>query len=197
MTLDRVIRSWIVKAEGDFAVAEHELSLPPEKMVREAVCFHCQQMAEKYLKAFLASRGAGIEKTHSLSRILSECTNFDPDLTEVELGKLDGYALRVPVQDGSVVDLTAELAQEVTVEEVNQAVKSAAEGPLKGILVYCDEPIVSSDVIGNPASSVFDSLCTMVTPKPSGNIVKIVSWYDNEWGFSQRVVDLMGKIAKV
>jgi len=71
-----------------------------------------------------------------------------------------------------------------------------ADGPLKGILQYCDEPIVSSDVIGNPHSSIFDSLCTMVNPKPSGNMVKIVSWYDNEWGFSQRVVDLMGKIAK-
>ena len=111
-------------------------------------------------------------------------------------GKLDGYALRVPVQDGSVVDLTAELAQDVTIEQVNQAIKTAAEGPLKGILAYCDEPIVSSDIIGNPASSIFDSLCTMVNPKPSGNIIKIVSWYDNEWGFSQRVVDLMGKIAK-
>ena len=116
-----------------------------------------------------------------------------PDLN----GKLDGYALRVPVQDGSVVDLTAELAKDVTVEQINQAVKAAAEGQLKGILEYCDEPIVSSDVIGNPASSIFDSLCTIVTPKPSGNMVKIVSWYDNEWGFSQRVVDLMGKIAKV
>ena len=116
-----------------------------------------------------------------------------PDLN----GKLDGYALRVPVQDGSVVDLTAELAKDVTVEQINQAVKAAAEGQLKGILEYCDEPIVSSDVIGNPASSIFDSLCTMVNPKPSGNMVKIVSWYDNEWGFSQRVVDLMGRIAKV
>ena len=112
-------------------------------------------------------------------------------------GKMDGYALRVPVQDGSVVDLTAELAQEVTIEQVNQAVKKAAQGQLKGILEYCTEPIVSSDVIGNPASSVFDSLCTMVIPKPKGNMVKVVSWYDNEWGFSHRTVDLMGKIAKV
>ena len=112
-------------------------------------------------------------------------------------GRLDGYALRVPVQDGSVVDLTAELAQEVTVEQVNQAVKKAAQGQLKGILEYCTEPIVSSDVIGNPASSVFDSLCTMVIPKPKGNMIKVVSWYDNEWGFSHRTVDLMGKIAKV
>ena len=110
-------------------------------------------------------------------------------------GKLDGCAMRVPVQDGSVVDLVALLEKEVTAEDINAAIKAAAEGPLKGILEYCDEPIVSSDVIGNPHSSVFDALSTMVCPKPKGNLVKIISWYDNEWGFSQRVVDLMGKIA--
>ena len=110
-------------------------------------------------------------------------------------GKLDGCAMRVPVQDGSVVDLVALLEKEVTVEQVNAAIKEAAEGPLAGILEYCEDPMVSSDVIGNPHSSVFDALSTMVSPKPAGNMVKIVSWYDNEWGFSQRVVDLMAKIA--
>ncbi len=110
-------------------------------------------------------------------------------------GKLDGCAMRVPVQDGSVVDLVALLEKGVTAEDINTTIKAAAEGPLRGILQYCDEPIVSSDVIGNPHSSVFDALSTMVCPKPKGNMVKIVSWYDNEWGFSQRVVDLMGKIA--
>lgn len=105
-------------------------------------------------------------------------------------GKLDGYALRVPVITGSCVDLVADLGKEVTVEEVNAAVKAAADGPLKGILEYCDEPIVSSDIIGNPASSIFDSLCTMV----QGKTVKVVSWYDNEWGYSNRVVDLALKI---
>ena len=110
-------------------------------------------------------------------------------------GKLDGCAMRVPVQDGSVVDLVAILEKEVTTEEINAAIKKAAEGPLKGILEYCQDPIVSSDVIGNPHSSIFDALSTMVCPKPKGNMVKIISWYDNEWGFSQRVVDLMGKIA--
>ena len=108
-------------------------------------------------------------------------------------GKLDGYALRVPVITGSCVDLVADLGKEVTVEEVNAVVKAAAEGPLKGILEYCDEPIVSSDIVGNPASSIFDSLCTMV----QGKTVKVVSWYDNEWGYSNRTVDMMEKLAKL
>ncbi len=106
-------------------------------------------------------------------------------------GKMDGYALRVPVIVGSCVDLVAELRQEVTVEEVNAAVKAASEGVLKGILEYCDEPIVSSDVIGNPHSSIFDSLCTMTM----GKTIKVVSWYDNEWGYSSRTVDIMEKVA--
>jgi glyceraldehyde 3-phosphate dehydrogenase len=106
-------------------------------------------------------------------------------------GKLDGFALRVPVVDGSCVDLVVELKKEASADEVNAAVKAAADGELKGILEYCDEPIVSSDIIGNPASSVFDSLCTMA----KGNMVKVVSWYDNEWGYSTRTVDIMEKLA--
>ncbi|MBW8015386.1 MAG: type I glyceraldehyde-3-phosphate dehydrogenase [Planctomycetes bacterium] len=108
-------------------------------------------------------------------------------------GKLDGYALRVPVITGSCVDLVADLGREVTVEEVNAAIKAAADGPLKGILEYCDEPIVSSDIIGNTSSSIFDSLCTMV----QGKTVKVLSWYDNEWGYSNRTVDIMEKLAKM
>ncbi len=108
-------------------------------------------------------------------------------------GKLDGFALRVPVVDGSCVDLVAELGKEVTADEVNAAIKAAADGALKGILEYCDEPIVSGDIIGNPASSIFDSLCTMAM----GNMVKIVSWYDNEWGYSNRTVDILEKLAKM
>ena len=108
-------------------------------------------------------------------------------------GKLDGYALRVPVVTGSCVDLVADLKKEVTVEEVNAAVKKAAEGELKGILEYCDEPIVSSDIIGNTSSSIFDSICTMV----QGKTVKVVSWYDNEWGYSNRTVDILEKLAKM
>jgi glyceraldehyde 3-phosphate dehydrogenase len=107
-------------------------------------------------------------------------------------GKLDGMAMRVPVPDGSIVDLVVEVSRDVTAEEVNAAMKAAAEGELKGILEYTDEPIVSSDVIGNPASSIFDSGLTKVI---NGNLVKVVSWYDNEWGYSNRVVDLLKAMA--
>ena len=103
-------------------------------------------------------------------------------------GKLDGFALRVPVPDGSVVDLVVTLGRDVTVDEVNAAVKTAAEGPLSGVLQYTEDPIVSSDIVGNPFSSVFDAKLTMVM----GRQVKVVSWYDNEWGFSNRMVDLVG-----
>lgn len=106
-------------------------------------------------------------------------------------GKLDGMAMRVPVPDGSVIDLTVELEKPVDVQTVNAAIKKAANGPLKGILEYTEDPIVSCDIVGNPHSSVFDGLSTMV----SGNLVKVVSWYDNEMGYSNRVVDLALKIA--
>ncbi|NOY57534.1 MAG: type I glyceraldehyde-3-phosphate dehydrogenase [Calditrichaeota bacterium] len=109
-------------------------------------------------------------------------------------GKLDGFAMRVPVPDGSIVDLVAELEQDVTVEDVNSAMKKAAEGPMKGILEYTEDPIVSVDIVGNNHSSIFDSLSTMVM-SGKGNFVKVVSWYDNEWGYSNRVVDLLGKVA--
>src|SRR5665648_30589 len=101
-------------------------------------------------------------------------------------GKFDGISMRVPVPSGSVVDLVADLEKEATVDEINQAMKAAAEGDMKGILEYNVDPIVSVDVIGNPHSSVYDSTLTMAI----GKQVKIVSWYDNEWGFSNRLVDL-------
>jgi len=108
-------------------------------------------------------------------------------------GKLDGMSMRVPTPDGSVVDLVCQLGRDVTRDEINAAMKKAAEGPMKGILEYCEEPIVSVDVIGNPHSSVFDSLQTMVMGG-TGNFVKCISWYDNEWGYSSRVVDLVNLV---
>jgi len=108
-------------------------------------------------------------------------------------GKLDGMAIRVPVPVGSVVDLVVNVKKDVTVDSVNAAMKKWADGPMKGILVYCDEPIVSSDVVKDPASSIFDSLSTMV----KGRVVKVVSWYDNEWGYSNRTVDIMEKLAQM
>ena len=106
-------------------------------------------------------------------------------------GKLDGMAMRVPVADGSVIDLVCEVDQDTTKEAVNAAVKAAAENDLKGVLEYSEDPLVSADIIGNPHSSIFDALSTMVT----GNMIKVVSWYDNEIGYSARVVDLVQKIS--
>ncbi|MCQ2295092.1 MAG: type I glyceraldehyde-3-phosphate dehydrogenase [Bacteroidales bacterium] len=108
------------------------------------------------------------------------------------MGKLDGFAMRVPTPDGSVVDLTAELNCNVTKEEVNAAIKEAAEGPMKGVLQYVTDPIVSIDIIDNTHSSIFDSLLTQVM---DGNMVKVISWYDNEKGYSTRVSDLAAKLA--
>jgi len=108
-------------------------------------------------------------------------------------GKLDGCAIRVPTPDGSLVDLTVELEREVTVEEVNSAMRTAAEGPMKGILEYETDPIVSIDIVGNPASSIFDSQATMLV---GGRMVKVLSWYDNEWGYSARCVDLLRRMAR-
>jgi glyceraldehyde 3-phosphate dehydrogenase len=107
-------------------------------------------------------------------------------------GKLDGMAMRVPVPDGSTVDLVVELNRDVTVDEVNAAVKAAADGPLAGILQYSEDPLVSTDIIGNPHSSIFDAGSTQVL---QGNLVKVLSWYDNEWGYSNRVVDLVDRLA--
>ncbi|HXO12427.1 MAG TPA: type I glyceraldehyde-3-phosphate dehydrogenase, partial [Mycobacterium sp.] len=107
-------------------------------------------------------------------------------------GKLDGYALRVPIPTGSVTDLTAELSKSATAAEINAAMKAAAEGPMKGILKYYDAPIVSSDIVTDPHSSIFDSGLTKVID----NQAKVVSWYDNEWGYSNRLVDLVALVGK-
>jgi len=108
-------------------------------------------------------------------------------------GKMDGMALRVPIPDGSVTDLVCVLKEEVTADQVNQAYRAASESErLHGILEYTEDPIVSSDIVGNPHSCIFDSLSTMAV----GNLVKVIGWYDNEWGFSNRMVDLVGLLAK-
>jgi glyceraldehyde 3-phosphate dehydrogenase len=109
-------------------------------------------------------------------------------------GKLHGYALRVPVPDGSITDLTFLAAKKTSVEEINGIMKAAAEGPMKNIIEYVTDPIVSSDVIGNPASSIFDSNNTIVL---DGDMVKVTMWYDNEWGYSCRSMDLIERIAKL
>ncbi len=110
-----------------------------------------------------------------------------PDLK----GKLDGMAVRVPVSDGSLVDLVAELEKDATREDINNAMKKAADGNLKGILEFCEDPVVSSDIVGNDHSSIFDSLSTQVM---GGNLIKVISWYDNEWAYSLRTVDILKKM---
>jgi glyceraldehyde 3-phosphate dehydrogenase len=112
-------------------------------------------------------------------------------------GKLDGLALRVPVPDGSITDLTVELRQEVTTEQVNQAFREAAAGPLKGILEYTEDPVVSSDIVDDPHSVVFDAKSTLVLPKGKGPMVKVLGWYDNEWGYSCRTADLVALVGKL
>ncbi|MFI2230703.1 type I glyceraldehyde-3-phosphate dehydrogenase [Nocardia testacea] len=111
-----------------------------------------------------------------------------PDLN----GKLDGYSLRVPIPTGSITDLTADLAKKASVDEINAAFKAAAEGPLKGILKYSVDPIVSSDIVTDPHSSIFDAPLTKVIDDQ----VKVYSWYDNEWGYSNRLADLIGLVGK-
>jgi glyceraldehyde 3-phosphate dehydrogenase len=106
-------------------------------------------------------------------------------------GKLHGFAVRAPVPTGSVVDLTAEMVRETSIDEINEAMRAAADGPMAGILEYTEDPIVSSDIVKNAASSIFDSALTAVM---DGTMVKVVSWYDNEWGYSNRIVDLVQRL---
>ncbi len=147
-----------------------------------------QRLADVPHKDFRRSRAATVNIIPTTTGAAKAVGEVLPRLK----GKLDGMAMRVPVPNGSTVDLVAELERPVTVEEVNAAIKRAAEGPLAGILEYSEAPLVSTDIIGNPHSSIFDAGCTLVL---GGNKVKVIAWYDNEWGYSQRVVDLIGRLA--
>jgi len=146
-----------------------------------------QRVADMIHKDLRRARAAAVNIIPTTTGAAKAIGKVIPELD----GKLDGMAIRVPVPVGSVVDLVVNVGKEVTVDQVNAAAKAAAEGPMKGIMVYSDEPIVSSDVVKNPASSIFDSLCTMV----KGKIIKAVSWYDNEWGYSNRTVDIIERMA--
>jgi glyceraldehyde 3-phosphate dehydrogenase len=141
-----------------------------------------QRILDLFHKDLRRARAAGLSIIPTSTGAAKAIGLVIPELK----GKLDGYAMRVPVPDGSVVDLSVTLQKEATIEEINAAVKAAADGPMAGYLRYTDEPIVSSDVVGDPHSSVFDSALTMVM----GRQVKVVAWYDNEWGFANRMVDL-------
>jgi glyceraldehyde 3-phosphate dehydrogenase len=148
-----------------------------------------QRVADMIHKDLRRARAAAVNIIPTSTGAAKAIGQVIPELD----GKLDGFAIRVPIPVGSVVDLVVNVKKDVTIDMVNAAMKAAAEGPMKGILVYCDEPIVSSDIVNNPASSIFDSLLTMV----KGKTVKVISWYDNEWGYSNRTVDIMVKMAKM
>ncbi|MFW6107329.1 MAG: type I glyceraldehyde-3-phosphate dehydrogenase [bacterium] len=147
-----------------------------------------QRIADLIHKDLRRARAAAINIIPTTTGAAKAVGKVIPDLD----GKLNGFALRVPVPDGSIVDLTALVNQDATEEQVNAAMKQAAEGELEGLLEYTEDPVVSSDVIGSPASCVFDAQSTMVMQK---RLVKVVGWYDNEWGYSVRCVDLIRKMA--
>lgn len=148
-----------------------------------------QKILDQAHKDLRRARAAGMSIIPTTTGAAKAVSLVLPELN----GKLNGFAMRVPTPDSSIVDLVAELEKNVTVDEINAALKEAAEGDMKGVLAYSDEPLVSTDYIGNPNSSIVDGLSTMVI---EDNMVKVVSWYDNEWGYSNRVVDLVAYVAK-
>ncbi|MEE9398644.1 MAG: type I glyceraldehyde-3-phosphate dehydrogenase [Dehalococcoidales bacterium] len=147
-----------------------------------------QRIQDMFHKDLRRARAAAVNLIPTTTGAAYAVTHVIPELK----GKLHGMAFRVPVVTVSVIDFVANLDREVTVEEVNQAFQTAASGPLAGILEYCEEPLVSTDFIGNPASSIVDAPSTMVI---GGRMVKIIAWYDNEWGYSCRLADLAAYIA--
>jgi glyceraldehyde 3-phosphate dehydrogenase len=149
-----------------------------------------QRVADQIHEDPYRARAAAINIIPSTTGAAKAVGEVIPELN----GKLTGYSLRVPVPTGSIVDLTALMKKDVTKDEINAAMKAAAEGPMKGILEYATDPLVSSDIIGDPHSSIFMSEWTSVI---GGNLVKVISWYDNEWGYSCRTAELIAKVAKL
>jgi glyceraldehyde 3-phosphate dehydrogenase len=148
-----------------------------------------QRLVDSPHKDFRRSRHAAINIVPTSTGAARAIGRVIPDLE----GKLDGLAMRVPVSDGSIVDLTVELGRNAGRDEINSAMRQASETRLRSILEYCEDPIVSTDIVGNSHSSIFDSLLTQVV---DGNFVKVVAWYDNEFGYSSRVEDLIGMLAR-
>lgn len=143
-----------------------------------------QSLIDRSDKDLRRARAAGVNIIPTSTGAAKSIGKIIPELT----GKLDGAAFRVPVPNGSALDLVVELNRNVTIEEVNQAIRKAAEGPFKGVIEYADAHLVSSDVLGNSHSAVFDSIATQLV---AGNLVKILAWYDNEYGYSCRLIDLI------
>ncbi len=149
-----------------------------------------QKVLDVHHKDFRRSRAAALSQIPTTTGAARAVSLVIPELE----GRLDGMATRVPTPTGSMVDLVCELERPASAEQINAAVEAAAAGPMKGILEYCTDPIVSADIIGNRHSSIFDSLLTKVLGGGTGDFVKCVSWYDNELGYSQRVVDLAKRL---
>ncbi|MCX5998171.1 MAG: type I glyceraldehyde-3-phosphate dehydrogenase, partial [Chloroflexi bacterium] len=147
-----------------------------------------QRILDMFHKDLRRARSAGFNIIPTTTGAARAVTEVMPELK----GRLHGIALRVPVPTVSLCDLVADLEKNVTVEEVNQAFRAAAKKELEGIMEYCEEPLVSTDFRGNPASSIVDALSTMVL---AGNMVKVLAWYDNEWGYSCRLADLISYIS--
>jgi glyceraldehyde 3-phosphate dehydrogenase (phosphorylating) len=217
----RVIISAPAKDEVDATVVlgvNQEVLKPEHQIVSNASCTtNCLAPVMKVLTDNFEVESAFMTTIHSytsdqrlldfphsdLRRARAAAMNIIPTTTgaasatgkviPVLKGKIDGMAVRVPTPTGSLVDLCVVLDRETTIEEINKLMKDAADGALKGILEYSEEPLVSTDIIGNPASSIFDSKVTMV----NGNLIKILSWYDNEWGYSCRVVDLVKYLSEL
>jgi len=148
-----------------------------------------QKVADMMHKDLRRARAAAINIIPTTTGAAKAIGEVIPELK----GKLDGMAMRLPVANGSVTDLVAIVNRNVSIEEVNAALKAAADGELKGILEYCEDPIVSSDIVGNEHSCILDAMSTCVI---GGNLIKVIGWYDNEWGYSNRMVDLVELIAK-
>ncbi|MCP4252262.1 MAG: type I glyceraldehyde-3-phosphate dehydrogenase [Candidatus Scalindua sp.] len=149
-----------------------------------------QNVADMMHKDLRRARAAAVNIIPTTTGAAKAIGEVIPELK----GKLDGMAMRVPVANGSVTDLVATVKQNVSIEDINSALKAAADNELNGILEYCDEPIVSSDVIDNGHSCILDAMSTSVI---GGNLIKVIGWYDNEWGYSNRMVDLAELIAKI
>ncbi len=148
-----------------------------------------QRVADQIHEDPYRARAAGVNIIPSKTGAAKAVGEVIPELK----GKLTGFALRVPVADGSVTDLTASLKTAATKDQVNAALRTAAEGPLKGIIEYATDPLVSTDIIGNPHSCIFMPDQTLVID----NLVKVIGWYDNEWGYSNRTAELMTKMASL
>ncbi len=174
-------------------ILDHKFGVVRGTMTTVHAYTNDQNLADLVHKDLRRARAAAINIIPSTTGAARAIGQVLPNLD----GKLDGTALRVPVACGSITDLVAELKQEVTTEQVNQAFKDAAGSTLKGILEYTEDPIVSSDIIDNPHSCIFDAKSTMVVPKGKGQLVKVLGWYDNEWGYSCRTADLVARVGKL